>query len=92
MEYVRATYLYLLDLIRLAVYYLQNIPIGFTIRGHNVNLFEFLIGVLILGVIIVGAVTVVHAPVNVATTNRRIREYEARSEARYQRHKNDRGK
>lgn len=90
MEFIRATYLFLLELIRLAVVYLKQIPIGITVSGHDVDLFTFLIGVLIMGVVIVGAVTLVRSPVNVATTNRRIRESEARSEARYQRHREER--
>ena len=90
MEFVRSAYDFLLDLMRMAVVFLKRIPTPFVILGHQVYLFEFLIGVLVLGVVIAGAVNIVKAPANVAATNRSIRESEARSEARYQRHREER--
>lgn len=90
MEFVRSAYEFILDIFRLVVVFLRQIPTPFTIGGHQVYLFEFMIGVLIMSVVIVGIVNVVHAPVDVATSQRHIRESEERSEARYQRHREQR--
>lgn len=70
MQTVRAAYEFILDIMRLTVSYLHQIPTGLTIGGRNVSLFAFMVGVTIMTIVITGVVVVVRAPVNVAHRQR----------------------